>query len=73
LPRRSRSVPACTSSISAALTDRARVDESANDAVYAAIVEPEQNQDTERKGVAVIVDIESVDGFAPDGMFRMER
>jgi hypothetical protein len=51
----------------------ARVDESAKDAVYKAMVEPERNQDPERNGVAVIVDVDSVDGFASDGAFRMER
>jgi hypothetical protein len=51
----------------------AHADPSQNDAVYAAIVEPERKQDPERNGVAVIVDVESVDGFAPDGMFHMER
>ena len=52
----------------------ARVDESANDAVYDAMVELERNQDLARKGVAVIIDVDSVDGFVPnEGMFRMER
>jgi general stress protein 26 len=52
----------------------ARVDESANDAVYDAMVEQERNQDPERKGVAVIVDVDSVQGFVPsEGMFEMER
>jgi hypothetical protein len=51
----------------------ARVDPSQNDAVYSAIIEPEQNQDEERNGVAVIVEIESVDGYSPDGAFRQER
>jgi hypothetical protein len=52
----------------------ARVDEAENDAVYDAMVEPERNQDLERKGVAVIIDIDSVHGFVPnEGMFEMER
>lgn len=52
----------------------ARVDPSADDAVYAAIVEPERQQDPERKGVAVIIDVDSVQGYAPpDGFFQMER
>jgi hypothetical protein len=52
----------------------ARVDTSADDAVYAAIVEPERQQDPERKGVAVIIDVDSVQGYAPpDGFFQMER
>jgi hypothetical protein len=51
----------------------ARVEPSLNDVVYAGIIEPEQNQDKERNGVAVIVDVDSVDGFATDGPFRMVR
>ncbi|MGD0981164.1 MAG: hypothetical protein ABR946_06750 [Solirubrobacteraceae bacterium] len=51
----------------------ARVDPSLNDTVYGAIIEAERNADPERKGVAVIVDVESVEGFAADGGFRMER
>jgi hypothetical protein len=52
----------------------ARVDPSANDAVYDAIVAPEQGHDPDRNGVAVIIDVDSVNGFAPaDGPFSMER
>jgi hypothetical protein len=51
----------------------ARVDESANDAVYAGMVEMEQQADAERKGVAVIIDVESVMGFASGGPFQMQR
>lgn len=55
------------------LRGRARVDESANDAVYAGQIEAERAQDPERKGVAVIVDVDSVQGFGPDGGFQLER
>lgn len=51
----------------------ARVDPSVNDAVYEAMIEGERNADPERKGVAVIVDVDSVHGFAGDGPFQMER
>jgi hypothetical protein len=51
----------------------ARVDPSANDKVYEAIPEPEQKQDPDRNGVAVIIDVESLDGFAPaTGPFHQE-
>jgi hypothetical protein len=52
---------------------RAHVEASANDEVYASIIEGEQAQDPERKGVAVIIDVDSVMGFGADGMFQMER
>ena len=51
---------------------RARVDPSANDAVYTRMIEGERKQDPERKGVAVIVDVESVRGFASGKPFVME-
>jgi len=52
---------------------RAHVDRSANDEVYAAIIQGERDQDTDRNGIAVIVDVDSVNGFDADGPFRMER
>ena len=52
---------------------RAHVDPSVNDAVYARIPEGERQQDPDKQGVAVIVDVESVQGFAADGPFRQER
>ncbi len=51
---------------------RARVDPAANDKVYAAMIEAERARDPERKGVAVIVDVESVHGFASGKVFSME-
>jgi general stress protein 26 len=51
----------------------AHVDPAQNDAVFEATVEPERNADQERKGLAVIVDVDSVAGFAADGAFSMER
>jgi hypothetical protein len=52
---------------------RARVEPSANDDVYANMIDGEKAQDPERKGVAVIIDVDSVNGFGADGPFRMER
>jgi hypothetical protein len=43
---------------------RARVAPDANDAVYAAMPQQERDTDADRKGVAVIVDVESVNGFS---------
>jgi hypothetical protein len=51
----------------------AHVDESASDAVYERMVEPEQGQDPDRKGVAVIVDVESVNGLGAHGPLSMQR
>jgi hypothetical protein len=55
------------------LRGRAHVDPSANDEVYSAINEGERQQDPDRKGVAVIIDVDSVNGLGDDGPFRMER
>jgi hypothetical protein len=52
---------------------RAHVDPSANERVYAEMIEGERNQDPDAKGVAVIIDVDRVDGFGADGAFRMER
>jgi hypothetical protein len=52
---------------------RARVEPSANDEVYEAMIEGEQRQDPERNGVAVVIEVDSVNGFGADGPFRMER
>jgi hypothetical protein len=52
---------------------RAHVEPSANDEVYSAIIEGERQQDPDRRGVAVIIDVDSVNGFGEDGPFRMER
>ena len=51
----------------------AHVDESANDTVYGSMVDPERGQDPERKGVAVIVDVDSVNGFGAHGPLDMQR
>lgn len=48
----------------------ARVDPSAEDEVYARMVEGEREQDPDRNGVAVVIDVESVRGFGADGAFE---
>jgi hypothetical protein len=50
---------------------RAHVDPSANDAVYDHMIEGEQKQDPDRHGVAVIIDVESVRGFADGAPLQM--
>jgi hypothetical protein len=50
---------------------RARVDPSADDAVYAGMIEGERGQDPDRNGVAVVIDVESVRGFGADGPFQL--
>jgi hypothetical protein len=51
---------------------RARVVPSANDAVYAAIIEGERGQDPDRMGVAVLIDVETVRGFGAEGAFQLD-
>lgn len=55
------------------IVGRAHVDEAASDAVYELIPEVEQSRDPEKAGVAVIVDVDSVFGFGPDGQFQQAR
>jgi hypothetical protein len=52
---------------------RARVEPGANDAVYAAAHPAERDRDPEKKGVALIVDLDEVTGFGPSGPIRMTR
>lgn len=52
-------------------TGRARVDASQNDAVWAATPDGEKGQDPERKGTAVIIDLDSIKGLGGDGNFFM--
>ncbi|HEV2310508.1 MAG TPA: pyridoxamine 5'-phosphate oxidase family protein, partial [Acidimicrobiia bacterium] len=56
-------------------TGRARVAEDAatRDAVYAGQPEAERNLDPYQRGVAVIVDLDSVEGIGAAGRFRLER
>ena len=52
---------------------RARVDPSANDRVYANSHPAERDRDPEKKGVALIIDLDEVTGFGPAGPIRMTR
>jgi hypothetical protein len=50
----------------------ARVDEEASAAIYERIPAPEQAQDADRAGVAVVIDVESVRGFANGAPFAQQ-
>jgi hypothetical protein len=52
---------------------RARIDEAGSEAVYALIPEVEQSRDPEKAGVAVVIDVDSVFGFGPDGQLQQSR
>jgi hypothetical protein len=54
-------------------TGHARIDPSANNTVYGNAPKREQEQDQEKRGAAVIIELDSVDGFGASGPFRMER
>ncbi len=56
-------------------TGRARVDSDPHvrDTVYANTAEPERNLDARRLGVAVVVDLDRVEGRGPGGPVRMAR
>ncbi|MEU6138818.1 pyridoxamine 5'-phosphate oxidase family protein [Streptomyces sp. NPDC047081] len=56
-----------------AIKGRAHVEPSLDDAVYAGIPRVEQERDAERRGVAVIVDVDSVIGFGGTGPIKMAR
>ncbi len=56
-----------------AIEGRARVAPDLNDEVYSSIVEREQQADADRKGVAVIIDVDSVSGAGADGFFQQAR
>ena len=51
----------------------ARLAPELDDAVYAAIPQPERDQDPERKGIAVIVDVDTVKGAGSAGFFQQAR
>ncbi|MBO0693565.1 MAG: pyridoxamine 5'-phosphate oxidase family protein [Acidimicrobiaceae bacterium] len=52
---------------------RARVAPEANQHVYDHMIKGEQDRDPERKGVAILVDVDSVTGAGPDGRINLER
>jgi pyridoxamine 5'-phosphate oxidase-like protein len=56
-----------------AIEGRARVARELDQEVYDAIVEPERQQDPERKGVAVVIDVDSVAGAGENGFFQQAR
>ncbi|HTI35231.1 MAG TPA: pyridoxamine 5'-phosphate oxidase family protein [Miltoncostaea sp.] len=56
-----------------ALRGRAHAEPSLSEQVYAAAPEGERQQDPERAGVAVVIDIDRVQGFGQDGPFLQER
>jgi hypothetical protein len=56
-----------------AIEGRARVASELDQEVYDGIIEGERGQDPERKGVAVIVDVDSVAGAGADGFFQQAR
>ena len=53
-----------------AIEGRARLAPELDQEVYDAIVEPERQQDPERQGVAVLVDVDSVTGAGENGYFQ---
>ncbi len=56
-----------------ALRGRAHADPSLDDEVYAAAPQGERDQDPDRNGVAVVIEIDRVQGFGQDGPFLQER
>jgi hypothetical protein len=56
-----------------AIEGRARVAPELDQEVYEAIVEPERQQDPERQGVAVVIDVDSVTGAGESGFFQQAR
>ena len=56
-----------------AIEGRARVAPDLDDEVYGAIIAPERQQDPERKGVAVLVDVDSVVGASASGVFQQSH
>jgi hypothetical protein len=52
---------------------RARVAPEIDDQVFAAIIEPERQQDPERKGVAVLIEVDTITGAGTDGFFQQAR
>ncbi len=56
-----------------AIEGRARVASELDQEVYDGIVEPERQQDPDRKGVAVLIDVHSVNGAGGGGFFQQAR
>ncbi len=56
-----------------ALRGRAHVDSSLDERVYAAAPQGEREQDPDRAGVAVVIEVDRVQGFGQEGPFLQER
>jgi hypothetical protein len=56
-----------------AFEGRARVAPELDDEVWDAIIEGERAQDPERKGVAVVIEVDHVTGAGADGFFEQAR
>ena len=56
-----------------AIDGRASTRPELDDEVYNAIVEPERAQDPEKKGVAVVIEVDVVRGFGASGYFEQHR
>ncbi len=56
-----------------AIEGRARVAPEIGDEVYTSMIEPERQQDPEKQGVPVLVEVDSVAGAGKDGFFRQVR
>jgi hypothetical protein len=56
-----------------AIRGRARVAAELNDAVYERMIAGEQAQDPERHGVAVVIDVDGVQGMGPAGVIDQQR
>jgi hypothetical protein len=54
-------------------TGRARIDAGVNDVVYANSPKGERDRDPEKKGVAMVIDLDEVFGFGTAGPIRMTR
>ena len=53
-----------------AIEGHARIAPELDDEVYAAIPEPERNQDPERKGVAVVITVDKLMGMGSEGFIQ---
>jgi len=52
---------------------RARLAPELNETVYEGMIAGERAQDPERKGVAIVIDVDDVVGLGAQGMFHQER
>ena len=55
------------------IAGRARVAPESNDKVWESIIELERGQDPERKGVAILIDVDTVAGAGAAGFFQQAR